>query len=158
MVLSGRFVLLVALGVVPLVLTSDARSLAIWLGVVVVLTIVDLLVAGSARAVSIQREVPTRVRLGDSVTASILVTNTGRRRIRGAVRDAWQPSAGASIRRASVSIPPGERRALATVLTPFRRGERQSAHVTVRSFGPLRLAARQATIYAPGAIRVLPPF
>jgi uncharacterized protein (DUF58 family) len=43
-------------------------------------------------------------------------------------------------------------------LTPFRRGERHSASVTIRSFGPLRLAARQATISAPGVIRVLPPF
>src|SRR5690606_18368229 len=39
-----------------------------------------------------------------------------------------------------------------------RRGERQAAHVTVRSFGPMRLAARQATIRVPGAVRVLPPF
>jgi len=45
-----------------------------------------------------------------------------------------------------------------TTLTPFRRGERRSAGVTVRSFGPLGLVARQATISVPGAIRVLPPF
>jgi uncharacterized protein (DUF58 family) len=43
-------------------------------------------------------------------------------------------------------------------LTPVRRGERRAAHVTVRSFGPLRLAARQVSIRVPGAIRVLPPF
>ena len=57
-----------------------------------------------------------------------------------------------------MSIPAGERRAITTRLTPIRRGERRAAQVTVRSFGPLRLAARQATIALPGAIRVLPPF
>ena len=40
----------------------------------------------------------------------------------------------------------------------MRRGERRAAHVTVRSFGPLRIAARQATIRVAGSIRVLPPF
>jgi uncharacterized protein (DUF58 family) len=52
----------------------------------------------------------------------------------------------------------GERRAITTQLTPFRRGERRAAQVTIRSFGPLRLLARQATIHLPGAIRVLPAF
>ncbi len=55
-------------------------------------------------------------------------------------------------------MPAGERSAVTIVLTPFRRGERRAEHVTIRSFGPLRLAARQATIAAPGAISVLPPF
>src|SRR5690606_22254004 len=88
----------------------------------------------------------------------LYVTNTGRRRLVGVIRDAWQPSAGATRNRARVSIPRGERRRLVVPLTPLRRGERRAAHVTVRSFGPLRIAARQATIRVDGAIRVLPPF
>jgi uncharacterized protein (DUF58 family) len=52
----------------------------------------------------------------------------------------------------------GERRSITTQLNPFRRGERRAAQVTIRSFGPLRLLARQATIDLPGAIRVLPAF
>jgi uncharacterized protein (DUF58 family) len=74
------------------------------------------------------------------------------------IRDAWQPSAGARPARRALRLPPGERRALTSTLTPTRRGERRSAHVTVRSFGPLRVAARQATIAVGGSIRVLPPF
>jgi uncharacterized protein (DUF58 family) len=74
------------------------------------------------------------------------------------VRDGWQPSAGATPTRVAVSIPSGERRAVSISLTPFRRGERRVAEVTVRSFGPLGLIARQATLSMPGAIRVLPPF
>ncbi|MCU1550196.1 MAG: hypothetical protein JWR36_756 [Glaciihabitans sp.] len=158
MAVSGRFIVLLALGVVPIVITGDPRVLAVWLAFVVVLAVLDLVVAGSARAVRVGRDLPTKVRLGDTVRADIILTNSGRRRIRGVVRDAWQPSAGASVSRARVSIPAGERRTVSTALTPFRRGERQSAHVTVRSFGPLHLAARQATIVVPGAIRVLPAF
>jgi uncharacterized protein (DUF58 family) len=158
MALSGWFVLLLAFGIVPVVATGDPIVLAGWVVFVALLGALDLLLAGSARAVIVSRDLPARVRLGETVRASIILTNPGRRTIRGIVRDAWQPSAGGATSRVRVTIPAGERRTITTALTPFRRGERQSAHVTVRSFGPLRLAARQATIIAPGAIRVLPPF
>lgn len=158
MALSGRFVVVLALGVVPILVLNDAVALWFWLALAVLLVAFDLVVAGSARQVRIARDLPARVRLGETVRAEVLITNTGRRRIRGVVRDAWQPSAGAAASRARASIPPGERRTVTTALTPFRRGERRSAHVTVRSFGPLGLAARQATIVTPGVIRVLPPF
>lgn len=158
MAISGWFVALLAVGVVPVVITGEPIALAAWVALVVLLGALDLILAGSARAVTVGRDLPARVRLGDTVGAGLLLGNSGRRVVRGIVRDAWQPSAGASGTRQRVVIPAGERRAIVTALTPFRRGERRSAHVTVRSFGPLRLAARQATIVAPGAIRVLPPF
>jgi len=78
--------------------------------------------------------------------------------MRAIVRDGWPPSAVASPSRHRVDVPAAERRAVVTALTPFRRGERRSAHVTLRSFGPLGLLARQATIVVPGSIMVLPPF
>ncbi|MGN6502783.1 MAG: DUF58 domain-containing protein, partial [Pseudolysinimonas sp.] len=118
----------------------------------------DLVVAGSPRKLTFTRDLPARVRLGESVPAVLQMTNAGRRTVRGVLRDAWQPSAGARPARRTVRVPAGERRSFTTTLTPTRRGERRSAHVTVRSFGPLRIAARQATIVVPGAIRVLPPF
>jgi uncharacterized protein (DUF58 family) len=98
------------------------------------------------------------VRLGETVESTLYLTNTGTRRMRGVVRDGWPPSAAATPSRQPVAVPAGERRAVTTRLTPFRRGERRSAHVTLRSFGPLGLTARQATIEVPGAITVLPPF
>ncbi|MCU1407579.1 MAG: hypothetical protein JWQ43_3882 [Glaciihabitans sp.] len=158
MSISGRFVLLVAFGVVPTVLFDSAVALVCWLLLVALLAAADLLMAASARALTISRTVPARLRLGETVSTELVITNTGRRRLRALVRDAWQPSAGAGATRSAVSIPAGERRALTTVLTPFRRGERQAAGVTVRSFGPLHLAARQTTISAPAVLRVLPPF
>ena len=74
------------------------------------------------------------------------------------VRDAWQPSAGASGDRHTVRIRGGERRRLTTPLLPTRRGDRRADRVTVRSFGPLRVGARQRSVDIPGSIRALPPF
>ena len=158
MALSGWFVLLVALGVLPIVALGQPVWLVAWLILVMLVGAGDLLLAGSPRAVTLARELPSRVRLGETVASTLLLSNTGHRRVRGIVRDGWQPSAGAAPTRARISLPPGERRALVTNLTPFRRGERRAAAVTIRSFGPLGLVARQATISLPGAIRVLPAF
>jgi uncharacterized protein (DUF58 family) len=155
---SGWFVALLVVGAVPVIAFDGFVGLVIWLGVVAALTAVDLGIAGSPRALRFQRTAPARVRLGETVDTSLLVTNVGRRRVRGVLRDAWQPSAGARPTRQPVLLPPGERRAFRVTLTPVRRGERRAAHVTVRSFGPLRLAGRQASIRVAGSIRVLPPF
>ena len=158
MAISGWFVALLALGIVPIVAWNDPLWLALWLLLAMILGTADVAMAASPRKLSLARELPQRVRLGETVNSTLVVMNTGRRTLRGIVRDAWQPSAGANPTRSRVSIPPGERRAITTALTPIRRGERRAAPVTVRSYGPLRLAARQATIALPGAIRVLPPF
>ncbi|QHC67223.1 DUF58 domain-containing protein [Rathayibacter sp. VKM Ac-2759] len=161
--LTGRSVLVLLLGLVPVVLFGGRAEtafgvLGLWLLLWLVLVGVDLAVAGSPRAVVVERRVADRVRLGERAEAALLIANTGRRRIRGMVRDAWEPSAGAVATRSPLRLPPGERRSVTTVLVPRRRGERRALHVTVRSEGPLGLAGRQATLAAPAVIRVLPPF
>lgn len=158
MALSGWFVALVAVGVVPLALVGEEWMLLVWLGVVALVVALDLVLAASPRRLHLERVLPARVRLSETVETTLLVTNEGRRRLKGRLRDAWQPSAGAHPSRQGLDVPAGERRALTTWLTPVRRGERRAEHVTVRSFGPLRIAARQATIRLAGAITVLPPF
>ena len=163
MTVSGRFVALLALGVIPVVLLGGREALAYaalagWLALCVVLGLIDLLLAASPRSVVLERSIPARVRLGAEAASELYVTNTGRRTLRGTVRDAWEPSAGAEPTRTRVAIPGGERRRLVASLRPWRRGERRVHTVTVRSWGPLHLWARQATLEAPGRIRVLPPF
>ncbi|HWU47351.1 MAG TPA: DUF58 domain-containing protein [Humibacter sp.] len=163
MAITGRFVALLAIGIVPVVLfgrDTDTAALVLlaWLAFAACVGAVDLVLAASPRRIDIGRELPTRVRLAERVPATLYLTNTGTRAMRATVRDAWEPSAGAAGGRLSVFIPSGERRALTTWLTPFRRGERRVERVTVRSAGPLGLVARQATLPAPGRIRVLPPF
>jgi len=101
-------------------------------------------VAAPVGEVRLRREGPTQVRLGDSATVTLHVTNESVRAMRAVVRDAWVPSAGAADPYAhGITLDPGETGAVATVLTPTRRGDRPAARVTIRSYGPLSLAFRQ---------------
>ena len=158
MSLSGRTALLTLIGLVPVALFPGWPALLGWAGFVLLAVLVDLLLAGSPRAVTVEREPVAAVRLGQPATAEFVLSNTGRRRVRGLVRDGWQPSAGATGTRQPLDLPPGQRRRLSTALTPTRRGDRRAQHVTVRSSGPLGLAARQMSLTAPGTLRVLPAF
>ncbi|GII00922.1 DUF58 domain-containing protein [Planobispora takensis] len=159
MALTGRTGLLAALGAI-VVLFAPQPAVAV-LGVLALLTalvVADLLLAGGVRPLRLERSGERRVRLGDAVEVTLTVTNPGPRRVRGLIRDAWSPSARALPRQQSLDVPAGERRRVVTTLTPSRRGERESAVVTVRSLGPLGLAARQGSHAVPWTIRVLPPF
>lgn len=158
MAISGRFVALLALGLVPVVVFADPAALYLWLAFCGLLGALDLALAASPRGIRLQRELPGPVRLGERVQTRLYLTNEGRRRMRAVVRDAWPPSASAAPTRQRVGVPAAERRSIVTTLTPFRRGERRAAHVTLRSFGPIGLLARQASIVVPGSITVLPPF
>jgi len=155
--LTGRAALLALVGVVPVALAPGWATLAGWAAIWAAVVVVDLLVAGSPRGLAVERAKLASVRLGEMVDAPFVLTNTGKRRVRGVVRDAWQPSAGALEQRQRLDLPPGRRR-LVTRLVPTRRGDRRVEHVAVASWGPLGVAARQASLPAPGLVRVLPPF
>ncbi|MBP2706024.1 DUF58 domain-containing protein [Microbispora sp. RL4-1S] len=159
MALTGRAGLLAALGAV-VVLLAPRPGLAM-AGVALALTalvLADLTLAGSVRGLRLYRDGDRLVRLGESVAIGLVVENPGSRRVRGVLRDAWPPSAGAGPRRLSLDVPSGERRRLVTTLTPTRRGDREAVAVTVRALGPLGVAARQGTHHVPWSVRVLPPF
>lgn len=159
MALTGRTALLAALGAlfVGLVLPS-------WVGLVVVEgvllagVLIDLALAARVRDLRLSRDGDTSVRLGLSATVRLSVHNPGRRRLRGVLRDAWPPSAGAEPVRHALDVPAGERRRFTVTLTPARRGDRRPARITVRALGPLGLAARQGTHEVPWTVRALPPF
>ncbi len=165
MALTGRFVLLVALGVVPVVVAGTSSAAAGWLALLGWMAItlgagaVDLSLAASPRRVRLVRELPDRVRLGETATADLVIENEGPRMLRAIVRDGWEPSAGVGgPNRTRLGVPAGERRRMTLALTPWRRGDRRTEHVTIRTAGPLGLWSRQATLAAPGRLRVLPPF
>lgn len=157
---GGRLALLTVLG--ALVVGLAAPSATGLLGVVTVLLLLvatDLARAGSPRALELSRpDDDVSVRLGEPVEVGLLVANGGSRRVRGAVRDAWPPSCAASPETVSLDVAAGERRRVTTTLTPRRRGEHGAARVTVRSWGPLGLAARQTSTVVAGRVRVLPAF
>ncbi|HVN11937.1 MAG TPA: DUF58 domain-containing protein [Kineosporiaceae bacterium] len=158
MALTGRTVLLALAGVVPVALAPGWGTVLGWAAVVAVLAAADLALAGSPRGLRVEREPVAAVRLGEPAQVVVVLANPGRRRVRGVLRDGWPPSAGAATRRLAVDVPAGEQRRFVSTLRPTRRGDRRTAGVTVRSFGPLGLAARQATSPAPGDLRVLPSF
>jgi uncharacterized protein (DUF58 family) len=158
MALTGRTALLALLGLVPVLLYPHGLTVGVWFLVLAAGIGADLVLAGPPRSVQVWREPVPTVRLGEPAEAGLMLINHGRRRVRGLVRDGWQPSAGAAPTRQPLDLPPGRRRRLVTTLTPTRRGDRWAQHVTIRSSGPLGLAARQATLPAPGIVRVLPPF
>ncbi|MDQ6650585.1 MAG: DUF58 domain-containing protein [Actinomycetota bacterium] len=118
----------------------------------------DLVLAGGVHPLTFTRTGTATTRQGEPATVTLIVTNAGRRRLRGTVRDAWPPSAGAGPRVHTLDVPPGEQRRLQTVLVPTRRGDRRAVRVSVRSLGPLGLAGRQGGRVVPGVVRVLPAF
>jgi len=158
MALTPRALWLVLLGIVPVVLRPAASTVWLWLLLCAVVVAVDVLLAPRPRSLLLERQLPASVRLGESVRTSLFVTNPGSRSVRGLLRDAWPPSAGAELTRHTLRLPGGERTHLTTLLTPTRRGDRQADRVTMRLRGPLGVAARQASVEVAGRVRVLHAF
>ncbi len=127
-------------------------------GALVLGIVADLALAGSVRALRVSRYGDTARRLDEVSEVGVLIVNAGGRRVRGVLRDAWPPSAQASPARRLIDVPAGERRRFATAIRPRRRTELEAGRVTVRSFGPLGLAARQGNHEVPWRLRVLPAF
>ncbi|HET6212291.1 MAG TPA: DUF58 domain-containing protein, partial [Micromonosporaceae bacterium] len=137
---------------------------ALSLAGVTVLSMMDYALAGAPGEVRLARAGETQTRLGESATVTLSVTNGSVRPLRGEVRDAWVPSAGATGYAHEVSLDPGETVELAAELTPTRRGDRRAVRVTVRSYGPAGLAFRQTShrradaLTPPWTVTVLPRF
>ncbi|GAA1956337.1 DUF58 domain-containing protein [Microbacterium aquimaris] len=163
MFVTWRLSVLVAAGFLPVTALSVPGvdpwlTLAGWVLLCSVLMVVDAVAAPSPRALHVTRGAPVKALLGSPTDTRLWITNTGSRLLRGRLRDAWQPTAGAPSPRLALEIPACERRELIIPLLPRRRGRLVSEMVVVRSDGPLRLAGRQRIIPSTGELRVLPPF
>ncbi|MFG2142551.1 DUF58 domain-containing protein [Streptomyces sp. NPDC048650] len=164
MALTGRTALIAAAGsvLVGFVLPSWLGVLTVQL-VLLIAILCDLALAAPVRKLHFTRTGDTTVRLTGEAHTHLTITNLDRRTLRAQIRDAWPPSSfapGSDIpaSRHSVDIPGSERRRLTTTLRPTRRGDHHAVRVTVRSHGPLGLAARQGSHQVPWTLRVLPPF
>ncbi|MEV7896118.1 DUF58 domain-containing protein [Streptomyces cyaneofuscatus] len=164
MALTGRTALLAALGSLPVGILAPS-----WAGMLAVnaplslAILCDYALAAPVRTLRFTRSGDTSVRLGDAADVQLTVTNSSRRRLRAQLRDAWPPSSWPTgteqaASRHTLTVPAGEQRRLSTVLRPTRRGDRRAERITVRSYGPLGLAARQGNHRVPWSVRVLPPF
>ena len=158
MAITGRVPLLLLLGFGAVLLRPGGSTVLLWLLVVLLLAGADLLIAPSPRSVTVERVSPGRVRVGHDASSVVVLGNPGGRRTSLLVRDAWQPSAGAHDNRHRLRLGPDDQVGLTTPLRPVRRGELAAYGVTVRSYGPLGLAARQRTVRVPASLRALPPF
>lgn len=158
MIATGRVPLLLLLGLLPVLLRPAGSTVLLWALLVALVVMIDRLLAPTPASMVVERAPVGAVRLGDPATSRLRVTNPRRRTASLLVRDAWQPSAGASANRHRLRLAPGAAEIVGTPLLPRRRGDLQAVGVTVRSHGPLGLAARQATLDVPGSVRALPPF
>ncbi|KFF96208.1 hypothetical protein IQ62_37835 [Streptomyces scabiei] len=161
---TGRAALLAALGALPVGIWEPS-----WTGILAVnaplalACACDYALAAPVRRLGLLRSGDTSARLGETADVTLTVTNPTNRPLRAHVRDAWPPSSwlpGSEVAssRHRLTIPPGERRRVTTRLRPTRSGDRQADRVTIRSFGPLGLFARQGSHKVPWTVRVLPPF
>ena len=178
LVLTGRAGALAAAGSALVGVVSGAFHVPGWLGIAAFEAALgcgiaaDAVRAGSLRDLVLSRSGDATVRLGESATVRLTLSNTGTRPMHGTLRDAWTPSAGnvpqtAAPRQVSelpkeprhaLDVGPNATRHIDTHLTPTRRGDRIPDRVTVRSLGPLGLAGRQLSYEVPWRLRVLPPF
>ncbi|MEV6307790.1 DUF58 domain-containing protein [Streptomyces sp. NPDC051840] len=164
MALTGRAALVAALGSLIVGVLAPSWTGILTIDVPLALAILcDYALAAPVRTLQFTRSGDTSVRLGDAAAVRLTVANPSRRPLRAVLRDGWPPSSWTTeseqaLSRHQLSVPAGERRHLVTQLRPSRTGDRQADRVTVRSFGPLGLAARQGSHRVPWTVRALPPF
>ena len=158
MTLTGRAGLLAVTGGLVIAVFGTGIASLIVNAVILVVLAADLLFAASIAELEVSRSGDAKIGLGQTGSTALTVINSGRRRLRGVVRDGWRPSAAARPGRSRIDLPAGRRAILTTTLTPERRGDVEAGLVTIRSFGPLGLAGRQRSLAAPFTVRVLPPF
>ncbi|MDX8031603.1 DUF58 domain-containing protein [Lentzea sp. BCCO 10_0856] len=158
MALTGRAGLLALIGVLVVgLLLPSWQGILVVLGLLLLCVAVDLLLAAGVRRLTFTRAGSTSVRTGELCSVQLTVHNPGRR-LRGVLRDAWAPSAGVVADRVAIDVPAGGSRVMSFDLRPIRRGDRVADRVTVRSVGPLGIAARQGSHVVPWTVRALPPF
>jgi uncharacterized protein (DUF58 family) len=159
-VLTGRVGLAALICILPIAFSPwPAAAFTVLLVALAAAVALDVALAGSPSKLRCSRSGDTAARLGQPVDAVLHVENpVGGRRVTGAIRDAWPPSARAQPRLHPLKLRAGQRVLVITTLQPVRRGDQRSTTVTVRSIGPLGLAGRQSSHRVPWQVRILPPF
>ena len=124
--------------------------------VLAILVIVDWLVAPAPERLRVRRFHSRLMSLGERGEIRWELCHPTKRRMRVAIADHLAPSLGAD-RRAVVTVPAGGTAHARTSICPSRRGLFALPGVTVRVFGPLGLAARQAFHRVETEMSVYPP-
>lgn len=134
----------------------------LWLVLVNVLLLVAAAVDWAAtvdpRRLTVDRALPSTMRLDTEGTVVWKVRNPAGRQVTVQVADELVPSLRADDRRARLRVPAGGTGRARTTIRPSRRGRFAPAQITVRVHGRLGLAARQRRLPVPGRLVVLPAF
>src|SRR2546430_14325223 len=103
MAITGRAALVAAAGA----LLAPLGSRWLWglEGLLLLAVLVDLALAGRVADLRLERSGATSTRLGERAEVVLTGTNMGSRRLRGGLRDAWVPSAGARPRAQRLDAP-----------------------------------------------------
>lgn len=141
-------------------LLPDSLPFAWWLPdvVLLVVAVADVALAVAPRTLEVGRDLPGQVALGATARSALVLRNPGARRVRLAVADELPPSLRADTRRWTTTVPARSEARVDTRMRPGRRGRFTPTRVTLRSIGPLGLAARQTTVSVPGELKVVPAF
>ena len=83
MAITWRTVVLALLGLAPVAVWPHGSTVRWWLLLVAGLVALDVLLASRPKVLSIVRGEPTQVRLGETTTSSLWVTNTGDGTVQG---------------------------------------------------------------------------
>lgn len=158
MVLTRRLALLIAVGIPLTLLTPWAGAAVTWLGLCALAWGLDTVLAPSPRHLQVSRQLPVSARARTTINYTLKVTNPAKRRYRIWLRDAWPPSLQGQPKFHSLILKPAESTILDAGFTPTRRGKLAADTLTIRSFGPLGLGARQFSAPLPQRLLVLPEF
>ena len=162
MILTGRAAAASVGGavVVAIAPVDAAVGLAVVVGVLVVLLVVDRVRTPAPRAFEVERTLPPALVLGGSAGELVWRVRApagSGRAVRIGLADELPPSLGASRRRASLLVPRGGSASARADLLPTRRGVVEPRTLSLRVVGPLGLVARQTDLAVPGRVRITPP-
>jgi uncharacterized protein (DUF58 family) len=150
-------ILVLATSVVAGLLGLGVPAAIVAVLVVAVLCVaLDVASATPPAHVLVRRSAPAVASIGRESDVTLWVRNERTRPIAVVVRDATPPSAGRRPRTHRARVPARGASALVSRVTPSRRGSLEIGPATVRVYGALGVAGRQATVGPVDRIRVYP--
>jgi uncharacterized protein (DUF58 family) len=148
----------VVLLVAPLGSPPVVATVAVVVGLLVLVAVGDALAGVPPGRLTLERRHPPVLVVGDAGTLTWSVHNGSGRSAVVHVADDLAPSLGARTRRFHARVPGGDTARITTTIRPSRRGRFAPDRLTLRIEGPLGLGARQRSVPVASVLRVNPPF
>lgn len=160
MTFTSRWLVLLALGVVPILLSAASPGLAIltlfWNGALLIATLVEYLLLATPRSFEVSRQVEPQLSLGADNLVRVTVRNPHAWSWRVTLRD--EPPAGVinDFADTTFNVKPGRRSVVTYHLSPRARGEIHFGDLWLRVIGKLGLLSREHRFPAADHVKVYP--